>query len=130
MSLHTGVTAIVFYVHDIERTINFYRDVLGLRVIAGGGTEAGEHLQFARAETGEISLIFFEGEHRPGATPIIVFGVEKEIENVVEELARRGAEIVLPVSEAPGGLTADFRDPDGHILSLYQAVARGTEETP
>src|SRR5688572_13869610 len=100
MQLQTGVTAIVFYVRDIERTITFYRDVLGLHVIAGGGTEAGEHHHYARAEAGKISLIFFTGEQRPGATPIVVFGVEKEIEAVVEELARRGAEIVLPVSEA------------------------------
>lgn len=125
--LGSGVTAIVFYVKDIKRSVDFYRDVLGLSIRAGAGTEAGEHHEYAMADAGEISLIFFEGEHRPGPTPIVVFGVPSGIEEVVEELARRGAEIILPVSEAPGGLTADFVDPDGHVLSLYQSM-RGEEE--
>jgi len=41
---------------------------------------------------------------------------------VVEALAAQGVEIVVPVSPTPdGGLSADFLDPDGHVLSYYQA---------
>jgi glyoxylase I family protein len=31
-----------------------------------------------------------------------------------------GVEIVTPVSEAPGGWSAELKDPDGHALALYQ----------
>ena len=42
-------------------------------------------------------------------------------DDVVEGLTKQGVDIVTPVSEAPdGGLTADFSDPDGYILSLHQ----------
>jgi len=51
-----------------------------------------------------------------------VFTLEKGgIDNLVEQLARKGVEIVVPVSEAPGGWTSDFLDPDGHVFSFYQS---------
>ena len=42
------------------------------------------------------------------------------IDSMVASLAAAGVEIVTPVSEAPGGWSAELKDPDGHILSLYQ----------
>lgn len=43
-------------------------------------------------------------------------------ETLLAALAGKGVEIVVPpVSEAPdGGLTLDFLDPDGNLLSLHQ----------
>jgi hypothetical protein len=40
---------------------------------------------------------------------------------LVEQLASAGIEIVTPVSEAPGGWYADFRDPDCQLISTFQA---------
>ncbi|MCO1334295.1 hypothetical protein MO867_08050 [Microbulbifer sp. OS29] len=67
-------------------------------------------------------MIFFKGEEKPGRTPIIVFSTgDSDIHRMVEHLAARNVEIIAPVQHAPdGGLTAEFVDPDGHILSLYQ----------
>jgi glyoxylase I family protein len=42
---------------------------------------------------------------------------------VVASLAAAGVEIVTPVSEAPGGWSADFRDPEGHLMSFFQDAA-------
>jgi glyoxylase I family protein len=50
-----------------------------------------------------------------------VFGLAKGgIDAMVASLAAAGVEIVTPVSEAPGGWSSEFKDPDGHGLSLYQ----------
>jgi hypothetical protein len=76
---------------------------------------------FALARAGTIELVFIPRNEPAGRTPIVVFGLQSGIYEVVESLAARGVEIVVPVSETPdGGLSADFRDPDGHILSVYQ----------
>ena len=76
----------------------------------------------AAPDVGETSLIFFQRNEKPGKTPIVVFGLDDGgIDNIVEELARRGANIVVPVSHAPGGWSADFLDPDGHTWSMYQS---------
>jgi uncharacterized glyoxalase superfamily protein PhnB len=74
------------------------------------------------SDVGDVSLIFFQRPERPGKTPIVVFTLDKGgIDDVVEQLARKGAQIVVPVSEAPGGWSADFVDPDGHVWSFYQS---------
>jgi len=65
--------------------------------------------------------MFFQGEATRGASPQVVFGLENGgIDDVAEALAQRGATLITPVTEAPGGWSVDFRDPDDHGLSLYQ----------
>ena len=70
---------------------------------------------------GNVELLFFEGDAKPGASPQFVFGLAQGgIASVAEALAARGVQVVTPVSEAPGGWSFNFADPDGHLLSLYQ----------
>lgn len=114
----TTVSTIVFFVKDLTRTSAFYRDVLGLEVNMIDGHD-GERM--AIAEAASPMLVFLEHDEPAGRSPVLVFGLEGGIDAVVDGLARQGVDIVTPVSEAPdGGLTADFADPDGHILSLHQ----------
>ena len=118
MTTLSTVSTIVFYVKDLTRTAAFYRDALGLALEVLDGHD-GE--RFAIAGTATPTLVFLEHDEPPGRTPVVVFGLAGGIDEVVEGLARQGVEIVTPVSEAPdGGLTADFADPDGHILSVHQ----------
>ncbi|MEX0899505.1 MAG: VOC family protein [Gammaproteobacteria bacterium] len=111
--------AAVFYVRDVQRTISFYREVLGLAVER---LDDGHGSHYAQGRIGGVWFIFFEQENvQPGASPVLVFAV-RGIEAAVEALVGHGVEIVTPVSEAPGGFSADFRDPDGHVLSFYQST--------
>ena len=117
---------VVFFVSDIERTERFYADVVGLTVErqAPDGDGDGEGAPFLIASIpGNLDLIFFEGEVRPGNSPILVFTLDEGgIDGVVDGLVAAGATIVTPVSHAPGGWSADFADPDGYVLSLYQTA--------
>jgi len=118
------IGAIVFYVKDLARSEIFYRDMLGLETHVDPGQPDADpdHAgPWMRARVGEISLIFFPRNEKPGRSPIVVFGLSSgRIDDIVEALAKKGVPIVTPVSEAPGGWTADFADPDGHMLSFYQ----------
>lgn len=121
-----NIGAIVFYVADIDRTETFYAHTLGLGLTRMPG-EAGEAggADWLMAETpAGINLVFFQMPGRQGDSPIIVFELaDGGIEAAVEGLASKGVTIVTPVSHAPdGGLSADFTDPDGHVLSLYQTA--------
>ncbi|MCV0351793.1 MAG: VOC family protein [Nitratireductor sp.] len=125
MLSNVRIGTICYYVNDIDRTEAFYRDVAGLNVQRMEGDEETGDWLLASIEN-NIELIFFKMESRPGNTPIVVFDLsEGGIDNVVEGLAEKGATIVTPVSHAPGGWSAEFADPDGHVLSVYQ-----TEERP
>ena len=117
----TRIGNICYYVSDIARTEAFYRDVLGLEVRNMGDDGSGKDWLLASTEGG-IELIFFQHESRPGNSPIIVFDLASGgIDATVAALAQRGATIVTPVSHAPGGWSAEFADPDGHVLSMYQS---------
>jgi catechol 2,3-dioxygenase-like lactoylglutathione lyase family enzyme len=121
------VGAIVFYVKDIARSEAFYRDALGMQTTLRQDRYDADHPEekMLIARAGDISLIFFERSEPIGRTPIVVFTLAHGgIENAVEKLAAKGVQIVLPVSEAPGGWTSDFRDPDGHYLSFYQSTQK------
>ncbi|MBX3221223.1 MAG: hypothetical protein KF795_11940, partial [Labilithrix sp.] len=98
--------AIVFMVKDLTRAQTFYREVLDIPL----ERQEGDFLQ-VNLPSG-VELLFFEGEATVGTSPQLVFGLEKGgIDNVVDAFAARGVTIVTPVSEAPGGWSADFRDP-------------------
>jgi len=114
---------LVFYVSDIGRTEKFYNETLGLRLERMEGAEP-YWLQASLA--GGLDLMFFEMEAIRGSSPAVVFNIEDGgIDDIVASLAENGVTIVTPVSEAPGGWSADFLDPDGFGLGLYQ-----TEDKP
>jgi predicted enzyme related to lactoylglutathione lyase len=108
---------IVFIVPDLARSHRFYAETLGLTFevvdLEGGYLQA--------RLPGDVEFVFLKGDAPRGATPQVVFGLAKGgIDGIVASLATAGVEIVTSVTEAPGGWSAEFKDPDGHLLSLYQ----------
>lgn len=119
MSFKPRSASIVYYVSDILRTETFYNETLNLGLERMEGAEPF-WLQ-GHLESG-LDLIFFEMEGVRGDTPAIVFEVDEGgIDDIVAELAASGVTIVTPVSEAPGGWSADFLDPDGFGIGLWQS---------
>ena len=119
MSIGVNAVTIIFTVADMARTERFYREHLGLRFERHA--EDG-HVFLVTILAGGVELMVFEGEPKPGNTPNVVFGLAAGgIDTLVERLAVAGIEIVTPVSPAPGGWFAEFRDPDGQVVSYYQA---------
>jgi glyoxylase I family protein len=114
--------AIILYVRDVSRTEQFYTRHLGIQFTRNSGEDGSVWLL---AKIGkEVELLAFQGDPKPGNTPGIVFGLaEGGIETMVASLAAAGVEIVTPVSEAPGGWSSEFKDPDGHVMSVFQDQA-------
>jgi catechol 2,3-dioxygenase-like lactoylglutathione lyase family enzyme len=105
---------IMLGVKSVPAALPFYRDVLGLAV-----KWAMEDLVFLDA--GGVTLVL---RPAPGGTPDagqteIVFEVE-DIDAAHASLAARGVEFRLaPRVVTPGKFAADFRDPDGHVFSIF-----------
>jgi len=116
--------AVVFMVKDLKRTERFYSDALGLKLERQESAE-GEPPWLLGKLPGNIELVFFEGDVPRGASPEIVFGLgDGGIDDLAEALARKGVEMVTPVSEAPGGWALSIADPDGHRLGLFQFAVK------
>ena len=113
--------SIVFYVSDIARSEAFYRDSLG---IALNRMEGAEPFWLSGQLDNGLDLVFFQLEGVRGNTPALIFDVSDSggIDDIVAALVAKGVTIVTPVSEAPGGWSADFLDPDGFGLGLYQSA--------
>ena len=123
MSFKPKSASIVYYVSDIVRTESFYNGTFQLDLER---MEGAEPFWLQGRLEGGLELIFFQMEGQRGNTPAIVFTVEEGgIDDIVADLAQQGVTIVTPVSEAPGGWSADFLDPDGFGLGLWQS-----EEVP
>jgi len=140
---HIGIT-----VSDVDRALSFYRDVLGLRVIADGTVTEPEvaellgldsvQLRIADLDSGDgriVELIQYvqpKGrriayESSDSATAHIAFTVD-DLAAVRDRLTSAGAAMVSrqPITiDEPGGafdgaICFYVRDPDGIILELVQ----------
>jgi glyoxylase I family protein len=110
--------ALVFTVKDLDRTQKFYADVLGLTLDRQEGF-------MSTKLAGGTEFVFFEGEATRGTSPQIVFGLDDGgIDHVAEQLAKQGVQLLTPVTEAPGGWSFEFHDPDAHPLAFYQEESK------
>jgi catechol 2,3-dioxygenase-like lactoylglutathione lyase family enzyme len=125
---------VTVYVADMDRSVRFYSEVLGLRLIerygdhwaavdVGGGMHIGLHPGSAESPAGIRGSLS------------IGFAVQEGIENLVKELTRRGVAFDGPIHEDKAGKFASFRDRDGNSCYLfelpagYQQAAAAREES-
>ena len=111
--------AVWLYAADVPRAVAFYRDVLELPVV-------DEEHDVGHFDCGSVRLSIHPA--RPGREigrgGFYVF-IADDIEREVARLADRGVEFLGGISEEPFGRIAEFRDPDGHELSLWQMPHEG-----
>ena len=108
--------AVIFTVKDLDRSYRFYTEVLGLTLERGEGYLSGKLPQ-------GCEIMFFEGDATRGTSPQIVFGLDEGgIDSVAESLVNQGVQLLSQVTEAPGGWSFEFRDPDEHGLAFYQSA--------
>jgi glyoxylase I family protein len=113
-NLKISKIAVIFLVQDLDRTRRFYSEVLGLELSSPEGYLLG-------TLPGGTELLFFVGEAARGTSPQVVFGLDEGgIDTAVEALVERGVQMLTPVSEAPGGWSVEFKDPDQHPLAFFQ----------
>ena len=108
------------YVADMDRSVSFYTETLGLRLAFRAGDhwasiDAGDGLQLGLHPTGPRSPV-------PGTTGAVTVGlaVDEPIEEVVSTLEQRGVVFAGPVVDEGQLKLAFFTDPDGNGLYLAQ----------
>ncbi len=124
------MTTIVHVTH-MDRSVQFYRDTLGLRLsfmspwwsefTVGGGILA---LQ-AGARGGPAEETSRSPSARSAGTAEVGFLVD-DVDQVCADLIERGARIVSPPVDRPeqGVRLAEVRDPDGLIIYFAQSIPR------
>jgi lactoylglutathione lyase len=119
-----------YRVNDLERTVTFYRDVLGLREIKRHKSPRGSELVFLKAPESEeqIEITCF-----PGSGPVqvqpdlthLAFEVDS-LEDFGRHLARHGLKFSDGPTTSSSGSTFAFIDaPEGYEIELIQKGGGG-----
>jgi lactoylglutathione lyase len=130
MSIVTKLLHTRYRVDDLERTVKFYRDVLGLEEIRRHKSPRGSELVFLKTPGSEelIELCSF-----PASGPVqvqadlthLAFQVES-----MEEFGKHLAKLGLKFSDGPhmkpdGGGIAFIDAPEGYEIELIQMAKKG-----
>ncbi|MDH3260235.1 MAG: VOC family protein [Acidimicrobiia bacterium] len=113
------ISNIILRVGELERSLEFYRDRLGMTVLGASGT-------FAFLDGGGVTLVLnaigTEMEANPPGLVEVVFEVD-DVDAAHLALTEAGVQFrleprVVMSSDGRDLLAADLRDPDGNILSI------------
>jgi lactoylglutathione lyase len=119
---------VILFVGDLERSVGFYRDVVGLPFkLQGDGyvefaTEGARFGLYDRGRLGELTGQDATAPGRPGGE--VVFLVE-DVDAEASRLRAAGATILAgPLDRAWGHRTLHLEDPDGFVVELAQEIPR------
>jgi lactoylglutathione lyase len=119
-----------YRVNDLERTVKFYRDVLGLTEVARHKSPRGSELVFLQTPGSEelIELCCFPASGPVQVQPDLTH-LAFEVDSL-EEFGQRLAELGLKYSDGPhphgdGGAIAFIDAPEGYEIELIQEGGPG-----
>jgi len=123
--MEARISLITLGVSDLERSVTFYRDGLGLPRREGpegiaffetGGTWLSLYPRAALAQDATVSP---EGAGFPGFALAHNVGSPEEVDRVLEEAVAAGARLLKPGQKVFwGGYSGYFADPDGFLWEV------------
>lgn len=121
--LHTRIR-----VRDLERSVAFYRDVIGLRDTGRRISPMGNQLAYLEDEGGNQIELCFQPGKPDFRFPEDIFHVAFEVVDL-ERTGRALAAQGIPFTDGPhrsasGSVLAFIDDPDGYEIELLQPPAR------
>jgi len=119
---------VILFVGDLERSVAFYRDVIGLPFkLQGDGyvefaTQGARFGLYDRNRLGELTGQRTDPPDHPGGE--VVFLVE-DVDAEAERLREAGVTILRgPLDRAWGHRTLHLEDPDGFVVELAGEIPR------
>ena len=111
----TGIANLMLGAADLDRSRSFYRDTLGLAV-------KQEIPGFVFLETGPVTLCLSAPHAQltdePGASEVVLSVAS--VRKAYAALQQKGIEFLREPANVTGeSWAANFRDPDGHLLSIF-----------
>jgi len=115
---------VAIVVSDMDRGVEFYEGVLGLKLIRDGRSQGGEKKTFLGTESGVLVALTEDKtrkhaeDRNTGGVNHIAFGVD-DLEKMSGLLADKGVDFIEEKTGEDGTVTAyHFRDPDGIELEI------------
>jgi predicted enzyme related to lactoylglutathione lyase len=119
MSMIGKLGLVMVVVENMDRSVAFYRDVLGLKPKL-------QTAEWSELDAGNISVgLHAQSEHlkvHPTESAQFGFYVE-DIQKTISELKSKGVHILMPPKKEDFGTLSVFTDPDGYHIQLCQLAA-------
>lgn len=118
----------ILHVADLQRSVRFYRDLLGLPLEPGRNEPesdpwfGGHHAEISWREGSYLHFALFPSRpphHRVTTGVELGFSVD-DVPAIHERLVRSGAEVLHEPRPEPWGLTARYLDPDGNVVGITE----------
>jgi lactoylglutathione lyase len=117
------VGAVVLLVSNMEKSIRFYKDTLGLPV----KTKSKDWTEFFDNNT-VLALHPVKKKSNLKTGPGILVGFEvSDLDSTVKWLKEKKVKFFKKPKEEPFGKHAIIQDPDGHLISIAEIKAKSTE---
>jgi lactoylglutathione lyase len=130
MSLARKLLHTRYRVNDLERTVKFYRDILGLQEVRRHKSPRGSELVFVKAPESEelIELCYFPGSESVQVQPDLTH-LAFEVDSLAEfekHLAKHGMKYSDgPTTTSTGSVFAFIDAPEGYEIELIQKRSEG-----
>lgn len=110
---------VTFRVHDLEKSIAFYTQSLGMEIAARFGDETHPIVMLGKDNAAKVELIGEPGAKVESPGSGVSIGLEAEdLDALVDALKAEGHAVSGPVSPAPHVRFFFVKDPDGYTIQL------------
>src|SRR5438034_9337855 len=121
-------------VKDLDKSIAFYRDVVGMEFLGRGKIEAtGGEVAALKSAGSEhtLELNWYPDSRYRGGNELDHLAFEcEDVRRDVDRLLKAGATMARPVEVRPKYVVGFVKDPDGIWLELYQERRQGLVDRP
>jgi uncharacterized glyoxalase superfamily protein PhnB len=116
----------LLFVQDINRSISFYQDNLGVQ-LEGKAVASDGKVFFCGLKREGCSLMLQQAEEEDGPAEnrgrgVIFYFMCDDAERMHEEFTARGLELKAPTTAHYGMRQVELTDPDGHVLCFQSRV--------
>lgn len=111
------------FVGDLERTVSFYRDVVGMALSLDDAGPDGPRYEAwwpATADRDYLYFAFWEASAPDARTRLSVGLLSDDLEAVHRRTEAAGVEVTSPPADGPYGRRAEYVDPDGNRITVGQ----------
>jgi lactoylglutathione lyase len=114
--------AVILVVSDMDKSMNFYRDVLELPV----KNTSAEWVEFFSSGT-VLALHPSKNKTRTKNSGVLVGFMVSNLESVAQKLKDKNVEFFKKPKEESFGKHAIIVDPDGHLISIAEISSKSSE---
>ena len=114
--------AVILLISDMDKSMNFYRDVLELPV----KNTSAEWVEFFSSGT-VLALHPSKNKTRTKNSGVLVGFMVSNLESVAQKLKDKNVEFFKKPKEESFGKHAIIVDPDGHLISIAEISSKSSE---